>query len=263
MADDPVRLEVEAGVATVTLDRPGRRNALSPELTDALEAALAEASTSAVHGLVLTGSGGAFCAGGDVARMQRRLEEGQPVDEAVRDIERRMAALVGRVFRFPLPTVAAIDGAAVGAGVGLALACDVQVASERATFGLVFRRVGLTCDGGTSYLLPRYVGPNVAKELVLTGELVDADRAQELGLVNHVYPVEAFEERVDAFVATIAEGPTVALRHATRLLDADAPSLEAALREEAAAQGVALGTSDHAEGVAAFVEGREPAFEGR
>ena len=263
MADAPVLLDVEDGVATVTLNRPDRRNALSAELADALAAALDEAGAGDARCLVLTGAGGAFSAGGDVARMRRRLEEDWPVDEAVRDIERRTADLVGRVYRFPLPTVAAVDGPAVGAGAGLALACDLQVASERATLGFVFRGVGLTCDAGTSYLLPRYVGPNVAKELVLTGDLVDAERALDLGLVNRVVPTDGFDDRVAELAGDIADGPTVALRHAVRLLDADASSLEAAMREEAAAQGVALGTDDHAEGVAAFVEGRDPAFEGR
>ncbi len=187
-----------------------------------------------------------------------------PIDEAIRNVELRTAGVVGRVYDFPVPTVAKIDGAAVGAGAGLALACDLQLASERAKLGFVFRHVGLSCDAGTSYLLPRLVGENVAKELVLTGEILDADRALELGLLNRVYPADAFGARVDELVATIAAGPTVALRHAMRLIDAAAGKpFDAALRDEAAAQGVALGTADHEEGVAAFLEGREPAFEGR
>ncbi|MFB6352668.1 MAG: enoyl-CoA hydratase/isomerase family protein [Halobacteriales archaeon] len=264
MAEEPVRLDVEDGVATVTLNRPEKRNALSDEVSVALETTLREVAEGGARCLVITGAGGAFSAGGDVDRMRRRVEEDRPVDEAIRNVEQRTAGVVGQVYRFPVPTVAKIDGPAVGAGAGLALACDLQLASEDARMGFVFRHVGLSCDAGTSYLLPRLVGANKAKELLLTGEILDAERAAELGLLNHVYPADAFDDRVADLVATIADGPTVALRHAMRLVDAAAAKpFEDALADEAAAQGVALSTADHEEGVAAFLEDREPAFEGR
>jgi enoyl-CoA hydratase/carnithine racemase len=264
MADDPVRLDIEDGVATATLNQPDRRNALSNELMAGLESALESVRDSDARCLVITGAGGAFSAGGDIDRMQERVEIDMPVDDAVRSIERRTASVIGQVYAFPLPTVAKIDGPAVGAGAGLALACDLQLASEDASMGFVFRHVGLTADAGVSYLLPRLVGANVAKELLLTGEILDADRALELGLLNHVYPSDGFDDHVDELVETIAAGPTVALRHATRLVDAAAGrDFEAALRDEAAAQGLALGTEDHREGVEAFIDGREPTFEGR
>lgn len=264
MADDPVLLEIEDDVATATLNQPDRRNALSNAVMDGLVDALESVRDSDARCLVIRGAGGAFSAGGDVDRMRNRVETDMPADDAVRSIERRTASLVGEVYAFPVPTVAKIDGPAVGAGAGLALACDLQLASEEASMGFVFRHVGLTADAGVSALLPRLVGANVAKELLLTGEILDADRALELGLFNHVYPSDAFDDRVDELVDTIASGPTVALRHATRLVDAAAGrDFEAALRDEAAAQGIALGTDDHEEGVAAFLEGREPAFEGR
>ncbi|MDZ7701390.1 MAG: enoyl-CoA hydratase/isomerase family protein [Halobacteriales archaeon] len=155
----------------------------------------------------MTGAGGAFSAGGDIARMRERIETDMPVDDAVRSIEENTAAVVGEVHRFPLPTVARIVGPAVGAGAGLALACDLQLASEEASMGFVFRHVGLTADAGVSYLLPRLVGPNVAKELLLTGEILDAERALELGLLNHVYADDEFDQRVDELVGTIASGP--------------------------------------------------------
>jgi enoyl-CoA hydratase/carnithine racemase len=264
MADDPVLVGVDDGVATVTLNRPERRNALGDEESIALEAALEEVQDTDARVLVVTGAGGSFCAGGDIDRMRRRVETDLPADEAVRNVERRTAGVVGQVFAYPLPTVARIDGPAVGAGAGLALACDLQLASEAATMGFVYRHVGLTVDAGTSYLLPRLVGPNVAKELVLTGEILDAEEALDLGLLNHVYPADEFDAAVDELVASIAEGPTVALRHAMRLIDAAAHKpFDAVLRDEAAAQGLALGTDDHVEGVEAFTEGREPTFEGR
>lgn len=264
MADDPVQLDVEDGVATVTLNRPANRNALSDEASIALESRLGEVAESDARCLVVTGAGGAFCAGGDIDRMRRRVEQDTPIDEAVRNVEQRTAGIVGTVYRFPIPTVAKIDGPAVGAGAGLALACDLQLGSEDAVMGFVFRQVGLSCDAGTSYLLPRLVGANKAKELVLTGELLDAHEALELGLLNHVFPADEFDDQVTELVETIADGPTVALRHAVRLIDsAGGKGFEAALADEAAAQGIALGTEDHQEGVAAFLEGRDPAFEGR
>lgn len=263
MADDPVLLDVDDGIATVTLNRPEKRNALSNAVSLALEDALQEVAERDARCLVITGAGGAFSAGGDVDRMRRRVEEDRPIDEAIRNVEQRTAGVVGQVFDFPVPTVAKIEGPAVGAGAGLALACDIQLASETAVMGFVFRHVGLSCDAGTSYLLPRLVGVNTAKELVLTGEILDAEQALDLGLVNHVYPADEFDDRVDEFVSTVATGPTVALRHAMRLIDSSAGKpFHDALRDEAAAQGVALSTADHEEGVAAFVQDRDPAFEG-
>lgn len=118
--------------------------------------------------------------------------------------------MMAQLVTYPLPTVAKIDGPAVGAGANLALACDLQLASDRANIGFVFRNVGLSVDAGTSYLLPRLVGENVAKELVFTGEMLDAERAESLGLFNHVYAVEEFDEHADALIERITEGPTVA-----------------------------------------------------
>jgi enoyl-CoA hydratase/carnithine racemase len=264
VADEPVCLDVEDGVATINLNRPEHRNALSDDASIALQAALEEVAEGEARCLVITGAGSAFCAGGDIDRMRRRMETEQPIDEAVRNVEQRTAGVVGTVYRFPIPTVAKINGPAVGAGAGLALACDLQLASAEASIGFVFRHVGLSCDAGTSYLLPRLVGVNKAKELVLTGEILEADRAAELGLFNHVYPAAKFDAQVADLVDTIATGPTVALRHAMRLIDGAAgQGFDAALGDEAAAQGLALATADHEAGVTAFLNDREPVFEGR
>jgi 2-(1,2-epoxy-1,2-dihydrophenyl)acetyl-CoA isomerase len=187
-----------------------------------------------------------------------------PLDERVRTLERTTNETIGRLVEFPLPTIAAIDGPAVGAGANLALACDMQLATEEANFGFVFRQVGLSVDAGTSYLLPRVVGDNVAKELVLTGDIVGAEGAADLGLVNHVYPSEAFEDELDAFVEKIVSGPPVAMRQMKRLVgEGLEKSLEQAMIDEATAQGLVFGTDDHEEGVEAFFEGRKPEFTGR
>ena len=265
MTDDAVHYDVTDGVATVTLDQPERRNALSAAISTGIREALDRIEDEGdARCVVFEGAGEAFSAGGDIGLMRERLDSDVPLDERVRELERSTSETMARVATFPLPTVAKIDGPAVGAGANLAIACDVQLASERAAVGFVFRQVGLTVDAGTSYLLPRLVGENVAKELVFTGEVVDAERALELGLVNHVYPDGEFEERVNEFVERVASGPTVALRHAKRLLGEGLEKpLERAMVDEATAQGIVFQTADHEEGVTAFLDGRQPEFTGR
>ncbi|ELY88999.1 enoyl-CoA hydratase/isomerase family protein [Natrinema altunense] len=262
---DDVLLEIDSeGVATITLNQPERRNALSTAISDGISAALAEIEGGDARCVVIEGAGGAFSAGGDIESMVEGIENDIPADERVRALERSTNDLMRTLIDFPVPTIALIDGPAVGAGANLALACDMQLASEDAVFGFVFRQVGLSVDAGTSYLLPRVVGENVAKELVLTGDIVDADRAAELGLVNHVYGRDELEERVDEFVDTIVSGPPIALRHANRLVgEGLEKSLEQALTDEATAQGIVFETADHEEGVDAFFEDREPEYEGR
>ena len=262
---EAVHLEIEAdGPATITLDQPDRRNALSAEISAGISEALDEIEDSDARCVLVQGSGGSFSAGGDIERMVEGIENDVPADERVRRLERSTNALIGRVVEFPIPTIALVDGPAVGAGANLAIACDVQLASENAVFGFVFRQVGLSIDAGTSYLLPRVVGENVAKELVLTGDIIDADRAAEIGLVNHVYGAEEFDERVDEFVEKVVSGPPIALRHANRLVGEGLnKSLEQALTDEATAQGIVFDTADHVEGVEAFFEDRDPEYEGR
>ncbi|MFC4551195.1 MULTISPECIES: enoyl-CoA hydratase/isomerase family protein [Halorussus] len=265
MSDQPTTLEIDDGVATITLNRPGRRNALSEEVSAGVRDALDEiAETDDARCVVVEGAGEAFSAGGDVDAMRERFESDEPLDEQVLRLERTTSETIARLATFPLPTVAKVDGVAFGAGANLAIACDLQLASDDAAVGFGFRQVGLSVDAGTSYLLPRIVGENVAKELVFTGELVEADRALDLGLVNHVYPADEFDDRADELITRIASGPTVALRHAKRLLgEGFDKSVERAMSDEATAQGIVFETDDHAEGVRAFLEDRRPEFEGR
>ncbi|MXV62282.1 enoyl-CoA hydratase [Natronorubrum sp. JWXQ-INN-674] len=262
---EAVLLEIEDdGVARITLNQPDRRNALSAEIADGILAALDEIEDSDARCVLFEGSGGAFSAGGDIERMVEGIQNEVPADDRVRRLERSTNALIGRVVDVPVPTIALVDGPAVGAGANLAIACDVQLASENAVFGFVFRQVGLSVDAGTSYLLPRIVGENVAKELVLTGDIIDANRAKELGLVNHVYDEASFDDEVEAFVEKIVSGPPIALRHANRLVgEGLEKSLEQAMTDEATAQGIIFETDDHEEGVNAFFEDREPEYEGR
>lgn len=261
--DGAVLLERDDGVARITLNTPERRNALSDRVTGGIIDALRAVEGSDARCVVVEGAGPAFSAGGDIDAMVERHERDAPTPEAVERVIQRIGRAVQRLVECPLPTVAKVDGPAFGAGANLAIACDIQLLSADAKLGFGFRQVGLAVDSGTSYLLPRLVGDNVAKELVYTGELLDAERAVELGLANHVYPDESFEEEAAAFVERVASGPTVALRTSKRLLryGRDA-SLSESIAHEAVAQGTVFDSADHAEGISAFRESRSPEFEG-
>ncbi|WP_436929561.1 enoyl-CoA hydratase/isomerase family protein [Halosimplex halobium] len=259
---DHVTLDVSDGVATVTLDHPEMRNALTSgvatDLIDAMDAIPEEARC-----VVLAGNGSTFCAGGDIDAMVDGLDSEVPAHERVERIVGETAGAVRAVATCDLPTVAKIHGPAYGAGGALAIACDVLLASDSASISFGFRQVGLNADSGASHLLPRIVGENVAKELLFTGELIDADRAEEVGLFNHVYDDEELDERVAGMVERIASGPTVALKQSKRLVEqGQTGSLDEAIENEAAAQIVSASTDDHEEGVRAFVASREPEFEG-
>ncbi|MDS0284111.1 enoyl-CoA hydratase/isomerase family protein [Haloarcula onubensis] len=263
MTDDAVLLSVEDEIATVTLNRPDQRNALAAPTARRLRERFEAIADSDARCVVVRGAGSAFCAGGDIGAMVDGVERDLAPAERQSFVSAIQAA-IETVHDCRLPVVAAIDGPAFGAGAGLAMACDVQLASPDAKIGFGFRRVGLAVDSGVSYFLPRVVGPNKAKELVFTGELLDADAARELGIFTRLFETDSFDEGVENLVATIAAGPTVALGQAKRLIDRGAAStFEAALDREEAAQGLAAATSDHAEGTAAFMEQRDPEFEGR
>lgn len=261
--DGAVLLERDDSVARITLNTPEKRNALSDRVSGGLIDALSDVEGSDARCVVVEGAGPAFSAGGDIDAMVERHERDAPAPEAVERVVKRIGRAVQRLVECPLPTIAKVDGPAFGAGANLAIACDLQLLSEDAKMGFGFRQVGLAVDSGTSYLLPRLVGDNVAKELVFTGELLDAERAAELGLANHVYPVDEFEASAEALVDEIASGPTVALRTSKRLLryGRDA-SLSEAISHEAVAQGTVFDSADHAEGISAFQESRSPEFEG-
>ncbi len=261
---DPVRLDVDDGVATLTLNRPDDRNALTAEMSGAIVDAVDEVEAhDDARCLVVQGTEGTFCAGGDVNAMVELMSGAAELHEAVERIQHETHRAVQRVAEFHLPTVAKVDGVAYGAGANLAIAADVTLASADAKLSFGFRQVGLAIDSGTSYLLPRQVGASKAKELVFTGEMLDADEAADLGLFNHVYE-EDFDERADEFIEPIATGPTVALRHSKKLVEQGfTASLKDALDNEAAAQAAVFDTRDHEEGATAFMEGREPEFEGR
>jgi enoyl-CoA hydratase/carnithine racemase len=262
--DEPVLLDVEDGVATLTLNQPDTRNALTRELSEAIIGAVDDLEArSDVRCLVVTGQEGTFCAGGDINSMLERMTGDMALHDAVRNIQQVTSRAIRRVYEFHRPTVAKVDGAAFGAGGNLAIACDCLVASERARIGFGFRQVGLAVDSGTSYLLPRLVGENVAKELVFTGELLDAERAADLGIFNHVYDEDEFDDEAAEFVDSIAAGPSIALETSKRLIAQGwTKDLKTAQDDEAAAQAAVFDTGDHEEGATAFMESRSPEFDG-
>ncbi len=259
----------DRGVLTITIDRPDARNALTHAMRDRLADLLDEASTDLrVRVVVLTGTGGAFCAGADLRGQPAAppRPEGAPdraVGDVARLVQRGWQRLVTSVQDCERPVVAVVDGVAAGGGVQLALACDLVVASDRARFVQSFVHRGIVPDAGAAYLLTRLVGPQRAKELFLLGEKVDADRALQLGLVNQVVAENDLGAAVEDLVGRLAAGPTRAYAATKQLVNRALESdRDTALRDEAVTQELIQGTADAAEGVAAFVERRDPDFQG-
>ncbi|MFB6131861.1 MAG: enoyl-CoA hydratase/isomerase family protein [Halanaeroarchaeum sp.] len=266
MTDAAVTLAIDDGVAAITLDQPERRNALSHEMAGEIHESLEAITDSDARVVVLEGAGSAFSAGGDIAAMEERLEAESVDLQAVTDhIVERTGRAIAEVYECGIPTIAVVDGPAFGAGAALAIAADVVLASDRAQISFGFRQVGLGVDAGTSFLLARIVGETDALDLVYTGDLVGAERSERLGLFTHVYDEVAFDEKVDAYIDHVADGPTIGLRASKRSIQKGltAGSIREAIQAEADAQAAVLDTRDHREGVEAFLEKRAPEFEGR
>lgn len=255
---ESLSLSVADGVATLTIDRQARKNALTGEDWKSIPPLMKQvASDDRVRVLVVTGAGGEFCAGADLSAPGR-------AGEAPLVRMRSIAEAAESLYRLPKPTIAKVDGVAVGAGCNLALCCDLVAASSRARFSEIFSKRGLSLDFGGSWLLPRIIGMQKAKRLAFFGDLVDAAEAQRLGLVTEVVEVSALDGLVDAWARRLAAGPPIALALTKSLLDASgACSFEQALAAEAHAQAINLASADAREAMRAFVEKREPVFEGR
>jgi 2-(1,2-epoxy-1,2-dihydrophenyl)acetyl-CoA isomerase len=256
--------EVKDGIATLTMNRPERLNALGDTLRDDLQEAVTRAAEdSDVRVLILTGAGRGFCSGGDVKAMNERREsraERPIMDKVAPTRDQTVQALRDA----PKPVIAAVNGAAAGAGMNIALCCDIRLASTAAKFAQAFVRRGLHPDWGGTYFLPRIVGTAKACELIFTGEVIDAQEALRLGIVSAVHPPEELMPAALALARKIADGPPIAIRLAKRAIY---HSLECDLRQalefETYAQNICYETEDAAEGIRAFVEKRPPAFRGR
>ena len=258
---------IEGGVATLTMNRPEARNALSSAMFDGLYEALPRlANDPAVRLVVLTGAGAAFCSGGDVKGFARRASgeaSTMTFDHRVTDLRTRME--VSRwLHEMPKPTLAVIPGPAAGAGLSLALACDMRIASEDAKLTTAFSKIGLSGDFGGSYFLNHLIGAAKAREMYFTGQVLSGAEAQRIGLVNRAVPAAQLAEAARAWAAELAALPTIAVGYMKRNLNIGLRgSLSDVLDAEAIHMIRTFETADHKSAAAAFVEKRAPSFEGR
>jgi len=260
MSYETIVLERKDGVATLTLNRPEKLNALNRKMVEELNGALVEmAKDRDVRALVVTGAGRGFCSGADVGDMAQAaapienrywFQMAQKVILALTDLEK--------------PVIAKVNGVAVGIGCSLALSADMIVASENAKFSLIFSRIGLIPDGGSLFHLPRLVGPAKAKELIFTAKMLDAKEAERIGLINRAVPADELDNEVNTLAKQLAEGPTVALGIAKKIINKGlSMDLSSVLECEAFGQTIAGTTEDAQEGVMAFLEKRKAEFKGK
>ena len=264
---DQLRCDIIDRVAVITLNRPEARNALSDALTGALRRQIHDRGRDAAVGaLLVTGAGKAFCAGGDMKGMGGRAANTAPTtpDERFETMRARHHEIAGALRALRKPSIAALPGPAAGAGLAIALACDLRVAARSAFVSTGYARIGLSGDYGIAWLLTRAVGPGRARELMLLGDRIDMARAEQLGLVNRVFDDEVLHAEALALARQLAHGPAVAQRYIKDNLD-EALDIDhaTAIDHEAERLLRATGSDDHKEAVTAFVEKREPVFRGR
>jgi methylglutaconyl-CoA hydratase len=260
MSYKTLQLAFDSGIAIITLNRPDKRNAISYELIDDLVRALEEARNSAAGILILTGAGKAFCSGMDLDNLKALI--GRTPKQNLED-SRTMVSLFRAFYEFPKPTIAAVNGAAIAGGTGLALLCDFTLAVPEAKFGYTEVRIGFVPAIVSTFLL-RQVGEKIARDLLLTGRIFDAPEALEMGLINEIVPPEKLLGRARELAAQLAENSPLSLFHTKRLLTEHARTeldsqIEAAIRENAAIRE----SDDFREGIEAFLEKRKPKWTGR
>ncbi len=261
---DQLLCAVRDGVAVITLNRPEARNALSDELTPALRRMIKHGGEDpAIGALLITGTGTAFCAGGDIKSMGAGGRTADMTfDEKLADLQERQRTLTGALVALRKPTIAALPGPAAGAGLALALACDIRIAARSAFITTGYARVALSGDYGIAWLLTRAVGTARARELMFTGERVEAEACARIGLVNRVVPDAELQEHAFGLAAALAAGPRRALGAMKENLDdALEVDLDTALEREAHRLLDCAQTDDHKEAVRAFIEKRPPRFQ--
>lgn len=269
VTDSHLLESIENGIATLTMNRPESLNALSDQMMKGFLSSLPRLFADPQVGvIVLTGSGRGFCAGGDVKGMASRNEGGNtraPVSMETRANDLRASMEISRLLHVgPKPTIAMMRGPAAGAGLSMALACDIRMASDTTRMTTAFANVGFSGDFGGSYFLPRLVGTAKARELFFTADRIDADEALRLGIVNHVVPDAELETRTLALAERLAQGPRVAYEYMKKNLNAsETGTLDQVFDLEAWHMTRTGLTEDHREAALAFVEKRSPTFKGR
>ena len=264
MGYETIKVTAAGGTLWITLNRPDRLNAFNEQMgVDLLEALREGEKAPEVRCLVLTGEGKAFSVGEDLNTNRGMMEGGKPVllGEVLKT---KYNPIVQRIRKMDKPVLGAVNGVTAGAGLGLALACDLRVASDKATFHEAFIRAGLVPDSGTSFWLARVLGLGKAMEIGLLGEPIDAAKALNLGLVNWVYPDDVFRAQAERIAEKLAKGPTIAMGLTKRAFNrAVVVDMDSALEYEMYLQDIAGRTRDHAEGVRAFFDKRDPNFTGQ
>lgn len=256
--------EIETGVLTITLNRPDKLNALTDAMLLELNDAFKQADRDdTVRCVVLTGAGRGFCPGADLSGVQERQEKGGGFNYS-EHLRTTFNPLISQMQNLPKPIIGAINGVAAGAGMSIAVATDYRIAAESASFLQAFVKIGLIPDSGSTWMLPRLVGITRAMDLMLTGRKIDAQTAQEWGLVNQVVPDDELIQVVNALALTFATGPTKGIGYIKQAIRyASHSTLGEALEYEADLQDLAGRTADHQEGLTAFLEKRLPNFTGK
>jgi enoyl-CoA hydratase/carnithine racemase len=262
METETLIVERKDGVVTVTMNRPQRKNAANGKMLRELERTFIEVEDCPDDRvMILTGAGSAFCSGADLSDT-----DGPATDPTRSGLSRmrRLGDVALALHRLTKPTIAKVDGVAVGAGLSLALGCDLVVCSDRARLSMIFAKRGLSLDNGASWLLPRLVGMARAKEIALFGGMWSGDEAAAIGLVNRALPVDELDGFVEDWATQLAGGPPLALSMTKTLLHASSTaSMEQAVEDEARCQALNFSTADTKEAMAAFAEKREPVYSGR
>ncbi len=267
MTSDRIKFNVQGNLARITLNRPEALNALSPDMIADLGRAVLSCRSEEVRAVLISGTGGAFCAGADVKDFVNELDQGGPA--GLSQHLKELASLLHRdvvlgIRRLEKPVIASIDGVAAGGGFSLMLACDMRIASSTSRFLMAYANIGATADGGSTYLLPRLVGAGRAMEIYLASQPISAQSALEMGLVSEVCPAEDLDRHAVETARRLAEGPTVAYGRVKALFDL---SWETDLSSQLDAEtesisGITL-TGDFQEGIRAFADKRKPWFQGR